>query len=182
MTILSDVNELDKIVRKYLISQSQLPAERVRNSLSTYGETLDKLLFKQTYDTICACDELMLFEVKARKNDADVSMTESDGTVSFFKSYEVYVIVYGNNAPNVANNAIARLRTENCRLAMLNEGVYLESVTEDDSINEFVNDVMWRRHDFSLFVSCKLQIDQTLESIEFEEIDQPKIYERREEE
>lgn len=180
MTVINDINELNKILRKYLIMQSQMPSERVRNALSTYGETLDKLLNRQTYDTICPCEELMLFELRSRKSPSDKSMTESDGSVSFFKSFELYVILYGDNAATIISNLIARLRTENCRLALLNEGVYLEEVTEDESMNEFKNDTMWKRHDCSLYISCKLKVDQVMDDVVYDSINKVNIIQKGE--
>lgn len=169
MKAIADIIELEKIVRKYLISQSEVKSEYVRNSLSTYGETLDKLLFKQTYDTICECDELILFELQTRKSESDVSMTEADDSVTIYKSYTVHVIIYGRNSATVMTKLIARLRTENVRLALRSEGVYVEEVTNDESVNEFKNDVMWHRHDCEVRISCYMSVSQTLKNVEFED-------------
>lgn len=171
MTTITDINELNKIVRKYLINQSELPADRARNALTTYGSTLDQLLQKQEFTGICPCDELMLFELRTRENDADVSMTEVDGYVTFDKSYTIYVIIYGNNAATVMNKLIARLRTQVVRENLLNEGVYIERVLNDTSFNEFKNDVMWHRHDTEIHISCQMSIAQVSDDNAFESID-----------
>jgi len=171
MITLTDVNELNKIVRKYLISQAELSPERVRNALSTYGSTLDKLLQRQEYDGVCTCEELMLFELRTRENDADVSMTENDDTVTFDKSYTIYVIIYGDDSAMVMNKLISRLRTQAVRQALYAEGVYLERVLNDTSINEFKNDVLWHRHDTEIHISCQMSITQVEQVNEFESVD-----------
>lgn len=155
-----NVNELNKELRTILMTQSGVDGQFVRNALSTFGETLDKLLFKQTYDTICPCDVLILFELRSRENETDVSMTERDDTVTYYKSYELYVIIYGDKAADVANMLIARMRTEAVRLRLLDLGIYLESVSNDTSLNEFKNNVMFNRHDIRFNISCRFSIAQ----------------------
>ena len=155
-----NVKELNRELRLLLIAQSEIDGQYVRNALSTFGETLDKLLFKQTYDTITPCDQLMLFELRSRQNNADVSMTESDESITYYKSYELYVIVYGENAANVMNKLIARLRTQAVRLQLINAGIFLEKVEDDISVNEFKNNVIFHRHDCSINISCRFSISQ----------------------
>ena len=156
----ANVNELNKELRTVLMTQAELDGQYVRNALSTFGETLDKLLFKQTYDSISPCDQLMLFELRSRQNKADVSMTEADDSVTFYKSYELYVIVYGENAADVMNKLIARLRTQAVRLQLIELGIFLEEVGNDNSLNEFKNNVMFHRHDCSVNISCRFSIEQ----------------------
>lgn len=175
MTTITSIKELEKIVRKYLISQSELKGKFVRNALSTYGETLDKLLYKQTFDTITPCDELMLFELKTHKSSSTKSMTEVNGDITSYKSYTIHVIIYGENAADVASKTIARLRTEIIRDSLLNEGVYIEEVTDDDSINEYINNVMWRRHDFDVNISCDITVTQVTADQELAVLDELNI-------
>lgn len=171
MITLTDVNELNKIVRKYLISQAELSPERVRNALSTYGSTLDKLLEHQEYNGVCICDELMLFELRTRENEADVSMTENDDTITFDKSYTIYVIIYGDDSATVMNKLISRFRTQAVRQALYAEGVYLEKVLNDTSMNEFKNDVLWLRHDTEIHISCQMSIAQVEQVNAFESVE-----------
>lgn len=171
MISITDINELNKILRKYLISQTELPADRVRNALTTYGAELDKLLQRQEYDSINECDNILLFELKTRENDGDVSMTEADDIITFFKSYTLHLILYGAHAATIMNKFIARFRTQSIRQLLYEEGVYIEKVFNDTRINEYKNDVMWDRHDTDIYISCKMSIDQlsadeTFESVE----------------
>lgn len=171
MNTIADINELNKLVRNQLITQAELPSDRVRNALTTYGATLDKLLMKQEFDSVCPCEELMLFELRTCENDGDVSMTEVDDTVSFYKSYTLYIILYGDNSATVMNKLIARLRTQAVRQALYEEGVYIEEVKNDSSVNEFKNDVMWHRHDTEILISCKMSIKQVTPDEAFEKVD-----------
>lgn len=175
MIAISDINELNKIMRLVTIQQSELDGEMVRNSLSTYGEDLDKLLFKTTYNSICPCDILALFELISRDSSSNVSMTEEDDKVTAYKSYTFHVIFYGNDSATVATKYIARMRTELVRTALLDNGVYIEKVNDDKSLNEFKQGVMIHRHDVDVDISCMMSVEQVSTSIDFTEIDEPDI-------
>lgn len=171
MNAINDINELNKIVRTQLIAQSELPSDRVRNALSTYGEMLDKLLVREEFNGICTCDSLMLFELRTRENDGDVSMTEVNESVTFYKSYTMYVILYGDDSATIMNKLITRLRTQAVRQLLYEQGVYIEEVRNDTSMNEFKNDVMWHRHDVEILISCKMSITQATPDEAFEKIE-----------
>lgn len=171
MNTINDINELNKLIRNQLIVQSELPSDRVRNALTTYGTMLDKLLTKQEFDGICECDELLLFELRTREGESDVSMTENDDTITFYKSYSLHIILYGSNSATVMNKLIARLRTRAVRQALYESGVYIEKVENDTSINEYKNDVMWHRHDTDILISCKMSITQVTDDAAFESIE-----------
>lgn len=177
MIVINDINQLNKIVREQLIIQSELIPNRVRNALTTYGATLDKLLRKDEYESICECDELMLFELRSRENDADVSMTEIDDNITYYKSYTIYVILYGDNSATVMNKLISRLRSLPVRQKLYENGVYLEEIKNDISFNEFKNDTIWHRHDVEILISCKMSIAQVSADIDFDNLDRLMIKE-----
>lgn len=170
MKTIDDINELNKIIRTHLVSQAEIASNNVRNALTTYGTDLDKLLEEKEYVGIGLTDALILFELRTNDNNADVSMTENDGDITFYKSYLIYVIIYGDDGKNVMNKLIARLRSQRIRQALYEDGVYLEKVTNDVSINEFKNNVMWLRNDFEIHISCQLRITQLSTDNDFESI------------
>ena len=159
----SSVNELNKVLRQQLILQTELSSSNVRNGLSTYGETLEKLLAKQTYDAYEQEDSFIVFELKTRSNDSDVSYTNDDDSITYDRSYELICYIYGNSSADVANKLVSRLRTEKVRTDLYDSGVYLESVKEPISFNEYKNDMMWLRTDVSIFVSCEFKFAQIVQ-------------------
>ena len=175
MTTITDINELNKILRQYVIQQSEVDSNFVRNSLSTYGENLNKLLFRQEYNSICPCDTLILFELVNRNSTNNVSMTEDDNSVTSYMSYTFKLIIYGTSANNVANKLIARMRTESIREKLLSEGVYLEHIDDAMSVNEFINGIMIQRQDVDIQISCQLSTIQISNDNIITSIDQPKI-------
>ena len=159
MITLSDINDLEKVIRAQLIAQSELNPKFVRNSLSLHGEALEKFLNGQIYSSIDNKDVLMLFELRSRDNESDMSEDE-DGNISYYKSFEIYVMVYGDNGTNVVNNVVARFRTQNVRLGLRDCGVYLETVSNPVRINEYKNETMWIRNDFTIAITCHLAISK----------------------
>ena len=158
-----NIDELNSVLRKVLIEQSELPADRVLNSLSEYGTDLDILLEDNSYDSINFDTPTMLFELSLRPSSSDISENSSqitqekltvsdyiyvdglvvsdDGpiindTIDFYKSYKLHVIIYGNNGYNIANKTIGRLRSEFVRNEVQEKGIYLESVENLNSLKE----------------------------------------------
>lgn len=158
----SSVKELNKVLRQQVILQTELPADNVRNGLSTYGETLEKLLAKQTYEAYEQEDSFIVFELKTRQNESDVSYTNDDDTVTYDRSYELICYIYGNSSADVANKLVARLRTEKVRTDLYDQGVYLEKINEPISFNEYKNDMMWLRTDVSIMISCEFRLNQVV--------------------
>lgn len=168
ITTISSVKELNKILRKELIAQSQLNSNYVLNALSTYGETLDKLLSNKVYDSYETKDAVLLFQLFNRNNESDFSFTEKNGTITYNKSYELKIIIYGNASSDIANKISSRFRTEKVRNDLQNLGVYLESISDPESINEFKNEVMWFRTDISIFITSEFSYQQTSEDSDFD--------------
>lgn len=179
MTAIIDINELNKIMRSYVMQQAELDSEFVRNSLSTYGETLDKLLVKQSYGSICPCDVLILFELVDRDSSNNKSMTEEDDSITMYASYTFKLIIYGSLAETIANKLTARMRTANVREHLDADGIYLERVSDAKSVNEFKNGAMLRRQDIDIDISCMMSIVQVSDADSFASIDQPEIFKIR---
>lgn len=175
MTPIQDVNELNKIMRSYVMQQAEVQGEFVRNSLSTYGEMLDKLLFKQSYGSVCPCDVLILFELIDRDSTSNKSMTEEDDTVTMYGSYTFRLIIYGSESETIANKLVARMRTAAVRERLDADGVYLEQVKQAKSLNEFKNGVMVHRQDVDIDISCMMSIAQVSDTDSIADIDQPEI-------
>lgn len=173
--MLTSVDELNKILRQVIIQQSNLSDEQVLNSLSIHGEDLDKLFEEQEYISIDRSDALILFELQSRRSSADISMTNDDGSITLYRSFTFRVMIYGNDSSNIANVLIARLRTEDVRVQLLDSNIYVEKVSEPDVLNEYKNQTMWIRNDIAIDISCEFNISQFM-SDNFEQINTTKIY------
>lgn len=162
MIAFTKVDDLEKILRQTLITQSELNPDRVLNSLSLYGTELDKLLSENVYVSIEQPDTTMLFELKSRKSDADISFTSEedndDMSITYDKAFTLRVIMYGYSSSDIALKLTARLRTEEIRLQLYEQGVYLEKVSDPYIINEYKNETMWLRNDIEIDIAAKFDI------------------------
>lgn len=164
---ISNIDELNKIIRNQLILQSKLDGSKVLNSVSSYGQNLDKLLQAAEYTSVVPSDNIILFELTTRTSDSDVSYMLDD-KIQYNKAYLVKVIIYGNDSSNIMNNLVGRFRTEKVRYSLQQEGVYLESIEPSGPLNEFKNDRMWIRNDCDINIYCRNEIDELNPSDDFE--------------
>ena len=174
MIAFENINDIEKIIRAKLIQQSQIDGKFVRNSLSLHGEALDKVLNEQIYTSIDKNDVLILFELRSRNNDNDMSETNND-RIEYYKSFEIYVIIYGDNSTNIANNIVARFRTELVRTDLQTKSIYLETISDPTKLNEYKNETMWLRNDISIDIRCKLSINAIVEDYEFDTLNKIEI-------
>lgn len=168
---IQDVESINKIIRDELIQQTGLSGEFVRSSLSEYGTDLDK---EQNYDnvfeSIDKTDAIIFFELKTRSNDSDVSMTEENDSITLYKSFRVHLIIYGNSAYTIAAQICGRFRTEYVRRYLQENGVYIEEVSDFESLYEFKAMTMWPRCDIDIDISCRIDINQVTDDYQVDEL------------
>lgn len=165
MKYISDIKELDKIIRNMLILQSNLNSEFVRAANSEFGTDLDKKN-SSIFTSLTQNDVAILFEIEARESESNMSEDVKDGIV-IYQSYLAHVIIYGQRSLTLTPALIARLRTEESRELFRTNGVYLESVTTPEKVEEIKNGVIWMRHDFDINISCKMLIQPIVTSADF---------------
>lgn len=167
---ISNIDELNRIIRHQLMLQSELDGSKVLNSVSSYGQNLDKLLQAAEYTSVVPSDNILLFELTTRSSDAEVSYMMND-KIQYDRAYLVKVIIYGDNSSDIMNKLVGRFRTEKVRYSLQQEGVYLESIDPSGPINEFKNDRMWIRNDCDINIYCRNEIDELNPSDDFESFD-----------
>lgn len=175
MIAITDINELNRIFRKELILQSEVDGEFVRNALSVDGQTLERLMYGDTSESICRCDSVILFELTTRDSDKQISFSETDDEIEQYRRFTFKIIIYGDNSQMVSAKLIARLKSLNVRQRLLSEGIKIERVGYADSVNEYKNETIWQRNDIAIDVWCKLIFsnaseDYTMSSVEIKEI------------
>ena len=175
MISIKDSNELNKIIRTQLITQSQIPGKKILNALEVYGQNLNKNASQSIFDSYSPSETVIVFELLSRPSNSDVSYTEEvDENIIYYKAYELKLYIYGKESTDVANNIVARFRTQLCRETLLENGVYLEKIEEPDKINEFINNVLWIRNDVSILINCKFTISQIKTDASFETLNELK--------
>lgn len=161
MIQITDVNSLETLLRTMLITQSELQANFVRNAMSLYGTDLDS---KETNDIFAALDQtsevLILFSLESRDSDADMSESSesSDEHIDYYKSFTCKIIIYGAQSTNTAMKLSSRIRTQNVRTSLQQNGIYVESVSNLNRVQEFKNNVIWLRTDFDIDIRVQFKV------------------------
>lgn len=153
----------------------------------------------ETYDAITPCNTTMLFELEAKDSNSNVSMEDnkvndptalicsnslecdgavaSDGNptldtnITYYKMFSLKVIIYGNDSINLASKLVARFRSEATRNKLYADGVYLAEVSEQKTVNEFKNEMMWLRNDITIDIGIKQSIAQLTPEHTFADVD-----------
>lgn len=175
MITISDVETLNSLVRTELIYQSGLDSSRVRNALSLYGSMLDKNTEYDIFQTLSQDDYILLFELTARESSGfDVSETDMDGELTYFKAYEVTLYSYGHNSGNLMHKLVGKLRTGQSRDRFYSVGIYLESVSSPTEVHEYINNSLWERYDAKINIAIQFKVANA-DDFDFENLNELKI-------
>lgn len=166
---MTTTSQLDALIRRLLIDQSELNSNFVRNALSAYGTDLDKRTIDAVFETISPDDAMMLFENHLTSDDKDVSMTEENGNMTYYLSFKTNVMIYGLSGADIAIKTCARLRSEAIRLQLQSVGIFLQKVDNPVELHEFKNNVLWQRHDFELTYGCKFTVEPVEKTVNVEQ-------------
>lgn len=169
--MIKSIKEVDKIIGDMLVKQSELQRGSIVNGCSIRGVDLSKFVTEKVKLSYDLSDSVIIFETKASSND-DVDFTEAENDVVRESLYlEVSVIIYGNQSLTLAKKLKARFESEKVRNDLLAKEVYLSSVNEITSMNEFINETIWPRADFSMNIACEIQVSQIDEMSEIDKAD-----------
>lgn len=169
--MIKSIKEVDKIIGDMLVKQSGLQRGNIVNGCSIRGVDLSKFVTEKVKLSYDLSDSVIIFETKTSNND-DIDFTETENDVvreSLF--LEVSVIIYGNQSLALAKTLKARFESEKVRNDLLDKEVYLSSVNEITSMNEFINETIWPRADFSMSIACEIQVSQIDEMSEIDKTD-----------
>lgn len=172
---IQNVESINKIIRSELIQQTGLSGDYVRSSLSEYGADLDKEVLDDIFESVDKTDAIIFFELKTRANDSDVSMTEENDSITLYKSFRVHLVIYGNSAYTIAAQICGRFRTEYVRRDLQENGVYIEEVSDFESLYEFKAMTMWPRCDIDIDISCRIDITQVTDDYRVKELSKLEI-------
>ena len=167
----TNIDELNKIVRNTLIEQSQLEPIKIVNGVSIHGQDLIKRINDYVYKSYEPQDALIVFDLQSRDSSNSFSQTKDNNTISYYMSYAIHLMIYGNSSPTMSNLIASRLRTEYVRDSLQYQGVYLESVSNPTIGNDFINNSMHIRCDMFINISCQMEISQVVNNDDFNIID-----------
>lgn len=164
--------EIEKIIRNEIIKQSGLDSSNVLNGISIRGQDLIKSIGDNIFVSYDAKDSVIIFEVVFNPSSSNnVSMTEEDESITVYASYNVNIIIYGNQSNYIANLLKSRLLTSQSRNNLQYQGIYLADISNIEPMNEFINDSLWVRNNLTLNISCRFNYSQVETENEISQLD-----------
>ena len=103
-------------------------------------------------------------------NDTICGKLTINRSITYYKMFSLHLMMYGEDSPITSIKLISRLRSENVRSNLYDSGIYIESITDPQSLNEFKNNMMWLRKDVFINLGVKFSIVPVSQTIEFENI------------
>lgn len=169
--MITDLHEIEKIIRNILIEQTNLPGTRILNGQSIRGQDLSKLVGEKIYKSYNLKDNVIIFNLTLRDSE-NVNFTdinpENKQSIIKMVGTTIKLTIYGNSSINLAQIIKSRLETENIRYKLLQEGLYIESIRNTFTTNEIINDTYWQRVDLNIELDCEMEIEKITDFDDYE--------------
>lgn len=177
LPVISDIYEIDKYIAKMLVEQSQLDTNRIINGLSIRGVELAKFIEDSIELSYNIKDSVIIFERFSEDNE-NINFSEelSISNIRQTMYHKIHIIIYGMKSAMLANILRARCISENVEDSLSTVGIYLSSVSQVSSMNEFINNTVWPRADFDIYTCSEIEVSQLLDSNQIDTIDNATYY------
>ena len=162
--IISSPLDIDKFIRNELSTQSELGLNYVLNGISLNGQDLRKVVANtenKIWDSFTHTDTFIVFEKEKddnlRNNMSESVVKSNSDKIEKIVSYKIKVYIYGDSSDLIRNKLVSRLLTDSVKVSLLEKGIHIVKIDNENTINEFVNNIMWIRNDFDLYISVKYE-------------------------
>lgn len=156
--------DIDKFIRNVLSTQSELALNYVLNGISLNGQDLRKVVANsdnKIWDSFTHTDTFIVFEKEkddnSRNNMSETRIKSNSEKIDKIVSYKIKVYIYGDNSDLIRNKLVSRLLSQVVKVSLLDKGIHIIKIDNENTINEFVNNIMWIRNDFDLYVSVNYE-------------------------
>ena len=78
ITSISNIDEINKIIRNELITQSELESKRILNGVSIHGQDLVEQINQYCYKSYSPTDSVIVFVLNQRNSNNNVNQTIND--------------------------------------------------------------------------------------------------------
>lgn len=175
MTQITNLHDIEKIVGNMLVKQSQLDRSRIANAITPRGVDLSKFVTENVKLSYDLHDVVIIFEVIATDvegiNFTEAETDNENSNIRENAAFQVRLTIYGNEALGMSKILKARIESEKVRMDLLDKGLYVIDVQQIESINEYLNETMWPRADFSFRIACEMSIAQVDDMPEIADVD-----------
>lgn len=163
---MNDINYAIKAWRAILNKITDIPLNKIISGESIRGAELVTLKNGQKvpigYDEDCL--------VHYFDPTDDISMVDTSDTLSTIQSYELHLIVYGNNCKKVAQMIKSNLYTREILDELTENGIGLLSINPVENTSDFMTDNTYvLRYDLRIQFDCQFEDEREETPIEIEE-------------
>lgn len=148
------LRKLYEIVLKY----GELPTNFVINGDSLYGPDIWKSIINDVARTATQDDSFVIFEFKEIQNDS-FAITEMNDAIHSLVPYMFYIRVYGNQCHTLAQKLQAAFHLPSVVVKLRDAGLKINSTSQVNSLNEFINGSRIQRCDFDVGLLCNFEFN-----------------------
>lgn len=163
---MNDINIAIKAWRKILAKITNIPNNMILSGESIRGPELVTIKNGQKvpigYDEDCI--------VHYVDPTDDLSIVDTSSHLNTIQSYELHLIVYGNNCKKVAQIIKSNLYTREILDELTENGIGLLSIKPVENTSDFITDTTYvLRYDLRILFDCQFEDDRVIDETDLEE-------------
>lgn len=163
---MNDINVAIKAWRKILMNITDIPNNMIISGESIRGSELVTIKNGQKvpigYDEDCI--------VHYVDPTDDMSIVDTSSELSTIQSYELHLVIYGNNCKKVAQKIKSNLYTREMLDELTENGIGLLEIKPVENTSDFMTDNTYvLRYDLRILFDCQFEDDRKIEEVELEE-------------
>lgn len=169
------VEDIILLLRPLIALNAEMDLDDIINIDSIRGVELTKIengkkVPYEPYETVIA------FEL-VENNNIDINETyEKDNLVHSVSSYDINLVIYGDEARTISKKLRARILSEKVRGDLAEQGISLIDASSIEPTTEMINSVRYIRRDFTITIVAELKFELL---DDYEEIDSTRLNETK---
>jgi len=160
--------EIIKVMRKALNEQSGVPLDKILNTLGVRGAELAKMISETEEMGIDNNDVFIMFNIEEDMNAKHTVLEEDERHMTSIAPFKFKLYIYGNGGYVVSQNILARFKSPEVAYDVRDRGVHIKDISYPISVNEYLNDTLWIRHDMEFSIEVKFTINKLTKLAYFE--------------
>jgi hypothetical protein len=165
---MNDINEAIKTWRKVLNTITKIPMNMILSGESI--RTPELVTIKNGQKVPIGYDEDCIVHYVDPTDD--LSMVDTSKELSTIQSYELHLVVYGNNCKKVAQKIKSNIYTREVLDMLTENGIGILEIKPVENTSDLMTDNTYvLRYDLRIVFDCQFEDDRAIESTSLEEMD-----------
>ena len=165
---MNDINEAIRTWRKVLNTITKIPMNMILSGESI--RTPELVTIKNNQKVPIGYDEDCIVHYVDPTDD--LSMVDTSKELSTIQSYELHLVVYGNNCKKVAQKIKSNIYTREVLDMLTENGIGILEIKPVENTSDLMTDNTYvLRYDLRIVFDCQFEDDRAIESTNLEEMD-----------